>query len=118
MLFRSLKDKFYSFASDLTLGQQKKLEIARCLATKQKVLFLDEPMGGLNPSEVEQACDLVKILKKDGISIILVEHHMRAIMKISDRIIVLQQGLKIAEDIPTNIVKNETVIKAYLGGTS
>ena len=116
--FVGLKDKFYSFASDLTLGQQKKLEIARCLATKPKVLFLDEPMGGLNPSEVEQACDLVKILKKDGISIILVEHHMRAIMKISDRIIVLQQGLKIAEDIPTNIVKNETVIKAYLGGTS
>jgi len=116
--FVGLKDKFDSFASDLTLGQQKKLEIARCLATKPKVLFLDEPMGGLNPSEVEQACDLVKILKKDGISIILVEHHMRAIMKISDRIIVLQQGLKIAEDIPTNIVKNETVIKAYLGGTS
>jgi len=114
--FVNLTEKIDSYASDLTLGQQKKLEIARCLATKPKVLFLDEPMGGLNASEIEHACDLVQKLRNDGISIILVEHHMRAIMKISDRIVVLQQGVKIADDIPHNIVKNQTVIKAYLGG--
>ena len=114
--FVNLTEKLDSYASDLTLGQQKKLEIARCLATKPKILFLDEPMGGLNASEIEYACDLVQKLRNNGISIILVEHHMRAIMKISDRIIVLQQGAKIADDVPHNIVKNQMVINAYLGG--
>jgi branched-chain amino acid transport system ATP-binding protein len=112
----NLTKKANSYASDLTLGEQKRLEIARCLGTKPKVLFLDEPMGGLNPSEIDNACNLVKKLKDTGISIILVEHHMKAIMKISDKVIVLQHGIKIAEDVPEKITKNKTVIKAYLGG--
>ena len=110
-----LTEKTNSHASDLTLGQQKRLEIARCVATRPKLLFLDEPMGGLNPTEVEAACELVKKLRDTGITVILVEHHMRAIMKISDRVVVLHHGVKIADDTPEAIVRDPAVIKAYLG---
>jgi len=110
-----LSAKADSYASELTLGQQKRLEIARCLATRPKLLFLDEPMGGLNPTEVEAACELVLQLRDAGITVILVEHHMRAIMKISDQVVVLHHGEKIADDTPAEIVRNPAVIKAYLG---
>ena len=110
-----LTEKADSYASDLTLGQQKRLEIARCLATRPKILFLDEPMGGLNPTEVEAACDLVLKLRDNGITVILVEHQMRAIMKISDRVLVLHHGVKIADATPETIVRDPAVIKAYLG---
>jgi len=102
-------------AADLSLSEQKRLEIARTLATDPKILFLDEPMGGLNPSEVEDACRLVQRIRQDGITIILVEHHMKAIMAISDRLIVLHHGVKIAEGIPQDVVRNRDVIAAYLG---
>jgi len=102
-------------AADLSLIEQKRLEIARTLATDPKILFLDEPMGGLNPSEVEDACRLVQRIRQDGITIILVEHHMKAIMAISDRLIVLHHGVKIAEGIPQDVVRNRDVIAAYLG---
>ena len=110
-----LTQKADSYASDVTLGQQKRLEIARCLATRPKVVFLDEPMGGLNPTEVEAACDLVLKLRDSGITVILVEHQMRAIMKISDRVLVLHHGVKIADATPEVIVRDPSVIKAYLG---
>jgi branched-chain amino acid transport system ATP-binding protein len=102
-------------ASDLTLGEQKRLEIARALATLPKILFLDEPMGGLNPTEVEKACALVQQIRQDGITIILVEHHMKAIMAISDRIVVLHHGGKIADGAPQDVVRDRNVITAYLG---
>jgi branched-chain amino acid transport system ATP-binding protein len=110
-----LAHKSDSNAGDLTLGEQKYLEIARALATDPKILFLDEPMGGLNPTEVESACNLVQQIRNDGITIILVEHHMKAIMKISDRILVLHHGVKIADGTPQDIVRNRDVIAAYLG---
>ena len=110
-----LAHKCDSNAGDLTLGEQKYLEIARALATDPKILFLDEPMGGLNPTEVESACNLVQQIRNDGITIILVEHHMKAIMKISDRILVLHHGVKIADGTPQDIVRNRDVIAAYLG---
>src|SRR5262249_30453893 len=102
-------------ASDLTLGEQKRLEIARALATRPKILLLDEPMGGLNPTEVERACELVRRIRDGGVTVILVEHHMRAIMRTADPVIVLHHGVKIADAVPEEIVRHPDVIKAYLG---
>jgi len=111
----ALAGKSAAVAADLTLSEQKRLEIARALATDPKILFLDEPMGGLNPTEVEGACALVQRIRQDGITIILVEHHMKAIMQISDRVVVLNYGVKIADGTPQEVVRNRDVIAAYLG---
>jgi branched-chain amino acid transport system ATP-binding protein len=111
----ALAEKHAVNASDLTLAEQKRLEIARALATDPKILFLDEPMGGLNPTEVESACALVQRIRQDGITVILVEHHMKAIMAVSDRVIVLNYGVKIADGAPQDVVRNRDVISAYLG---
>ena len=111
----NLGGKRRSPASDLTLGEQKRLEIARALATGPKILFLDEPMGGLNPTEIENACELVRRVRDTGVTVILVEHHMKAIMRTADRVIVLHHGVKIADAAPQEIVRHPEVIKAYLG---
>jgi len=111
----NLNGKHGSLASDLTLGEQKRLEIARALATRPKLLFLDEPMGGLNPAEIDHACELVMRIRDGGVTVILIEHHMKAIMRIADRVIVLHHGVKIADAAPQEIVRHPDVIKAYLG---
>jgi branched-chain amino acid transport system ATP-binding protein len=111
----NLSGKRGSLASDLTLGEQKRLEIARALATRPKILFLDEPMGGLNPAEIDHACELVRRIRDGGVTVILIEHHMKAIMRIADRVIVLHHGVKIADAAPQEIVRHPDVIKAYLG---
>jgi len=111
----NLSGKRDSLASDLTLSEQKRLEIARALATRPKILFLDEPMGGLNPSEIDHACELVRRIRDSGVTVILIEHHMKAIMRIADRVIVLHHGVKIADAPPQEIVRHPDVIKAYLG---
>ena len=102
-------------ASELTLSDQKRLEIARALATGPRLLLLDEPMGGLNPSEVEQACGLVERIRASGVTVVLVEHVMRAIMRISHRVVVMRQGEKIADGPPQVVVKDPAVMAAYLG---
>jgi len=102
-------------ARDLTLANQKLLEVARALATKPEVLLLDEIMAGLNQTEIAQAMELVTKMRAQGITIVMVEHVMKAIMSICDRIIVLHHGEKIAEGTPQEIVRSETVIKVYLG---
>jgi branched-chain amino acid transport system ATP-binding protein len=102
-------------AKDLTLANQKRLEVARALATQPEVLLLDEMMEGLNPSEVTRAMSLVKQIRERGITVIMIEHVMRAIMSVCDRIIVLHHGAKIAEGTPEEISANRKVIKVYFG---
>ncbi len=100
---------------DLILANQKRLEIARALAMKPDLLLLDEVMAGLTPTEVSEAMTLVKQIEKRGIAIVMIEHVMKAIMNICDRVIVLNQGMKIAEGTPEEIAGNKTVIEVYLG---
>jgi len=102
-------------AKDLTLANQKRLEVAGALATKPELLLLDELMAGLNPTEVAQGMELVTRIRDKGITIVMIEHVMKAIMDISDRIIVLHHGEKIAEGTPEEIATNRTVIEVYLG---
>jgi branched-chain amino acid transport system ATP-binding protein len=102
-------------AKDLTLANQKLLEVARALATKPEVLLLDEIMAGLNSTETVQAIELVSKMRAQGITIFMIEHVMKAIMSVCDRIIVLHHGKKIAEGTPQEIATSETVVKVYLG---
>jgi len=102
-------------AKDLTLANQKRLEVARALATKPELLLLDEMMAGLNPTEIAQAMELVTKIQDKGITIVMIEHVMKAIMKVCERIMVLHHGQKIAEGTPREIATSETVIKVYLG---
>jgi branched-chain amino acid transport system ATP-binding protein len=103
-------------ASALAYGEQRRLEIARALATHPKLLFLDEPTAGMNPRESETIMELIsKIVNKIDVTILLIEHNMNVVMGISDRIAVLDHGIKIAEGTSEQIQTNETVIKAYLG---
>jgi branched-chain amino acid transport system ATP-binding protein len=111
----NLSEKEGLIASDLTLAAQKRLEIARALATKPKLLLLDETMAGLNHTEVAQSLELIKRIRNSGITIFLIEHIMKAIMSISERVIVLHHGEKIAEGTPHEIATSQTVIKIYLG---
>ena len=103
-------------AKDLTLANQKRVEVARALATKPELLLLDELMAGLNPTEVVQAMELVTMIRDDkGITIVMIEHVMKAIMSVCDRIIVLHHGEKIAEGTPQEIVTSKKVVEVYLG---
>jgi len=102
-------------ARDLTTIDQRRLEMARALATQPRILLLDEVMAGLNPSEIDQAVALVGKLSQRGLTIVIVEHVMRAIMAVARHIVVLDHGQKIAEGTPKEIVENPEVIRAYLG---
>lgn len=102
-------------ARDLTLANQKRLEVARALATKPNLLLIDELMAGLNPTEVAQAMDLVAAIRKQGTTVLIIEHVMKAIMSICDRILVLHHGEKIAEGTPQEIATSRTVVEVYLG---
>jgi branched-chain amino acid transport system ATP-binding protein len=105
-------------AGQLTLMDQKRLEVARALATGPRVLLLDEPMGGLTPAEVDVAAALVARVRDEGVTVILVEHVMKAIMRISDRVVVMSQGEKIAEGPPARVVEDPVVRAAYFGRRS
>ena len=102
-------------AQGLPLPLRKRLELARALATQPKVLLLDEVMAGLNPTEVDELIVLLKEVNREGISIFLIEHVMRGVMALSNRVIVINYGVKIAEGTPEDVVKDREVIEAYLG---
>jgi branched-chain amino acid transport system ATP-binding protein len=113
--FVGLTAKEHTPARDLTTIDQRRLEMARALATDPRILLLDEVMAGLNPAEIDQAVALVGKLSKRGLTIVIVEHVMRAIMAVARHIVVLDHGQKIAEGSPNEIVVNPDVIRAYLG---
>jgi branched-chain amino acid transport system ATP-binding protein len=113
--FVGLAAREQTAAKDLTTIDQRRLEMARALATEPRLLLLDEVMAGLNPAEIDQAVGLVGKLSQRGLTIVIVEHVMRAIMAVARHIVVLDHGQKIAEGGPREIVENPEVIRAYLG---
>jgi branched-chain amino acid transport system ATP-binding protein len=110
-----LYNKKDSKAGSLTIADRKKLEIARALATEPKLLLLDEAMAGLRPTEVDGLVQIIKDLRDRGITVFVIEHIMRAIMALSDKIIVIHYGQKICAGAPKEVASDERVIKAYLG---
>jgi branched-chain amino acid transport system ATP-binding protein len=113
--FVGLSAREQTAARDLTTIDQRRLEMARALATQPRLLLLDEVMAGLNPAEIDQAVALVGKLSARGLTIVIVEHVMRAIMAVARHIVVLDHGQKIAEGAPKEIVENREVVRAYLG---
>ncbi len=113
--FVGLAEQADKMVPDIPLAHQKRVEVARALATRPSLLLLDEMMAGLNPAEVDEAMALVTKIRQSGISIIMIEHVMKAIMNICDRIVVLHHGAKLAEGTPSEISASKAVIEVYLG---
>jgi branched-chain amino acid transport system ATP-binding protein len=113
--FVGLAERGDQLAGSLNVAQKKRLEMARALAARPYLLLLDEVLAGLNPSEISRMVETVRKIREQGITIIMIEHVMHAVMNVSDRVIVLDYGQQIAEGSPEEIVNNPQVIQAYLG---
>ncbi len=110
-----MSHRAHELAGGLPIGERKKLEVARVLATQPELVLLDEVMGGLNPAESDEVIALILALKDSGLTQMVIEHDMRAIMRISDRVVVLNSGEKLAEGTPAEVVNDREVVAAYLG---
>jgi len=113
--FVGIRPSMNELAKNLPYGDQRRLEIARALASEPRLILLDEPAAGMNPSESADLTKLIEQIRKRGVTVLLIEHHMKLVMGISDRITVLDYGKKIAEGTPEEVRANPAVIKAYLG---
>ena len=117
--YSGLRGRDEQIGRNLSYGDQRRLEVARALATQPKLLLLDEPTAGMNPQETADFTSFVSRLREDeGLAVLLIEHDMRVVMGVSDRVTVLEYGEKIAEGAPEAIQKNERVIEAYLGNAA
>ena len=110
-----LFDKRHRVAATLTLPDRKRLEVARALATEPRLLLLDEVMAGLRPTETDRMVAILKALNQDGLTILLIEHVMRAVMALASRVLVLDHGVAIAEGTPAEVVRDPAVVQSYLG---